>query len=86
MTTTKTKTTARSRKPAAAAEPPTRIGRPTLFEGEKEKKLISLTKDAISIVDQLLEAEGCTFSNAIEKSIRAMGQARGIRPIATVRI
>ena len=83
---TQTKTPRRSSKPAPAVEPPTRIGRPTLFEGEKEKKLISLTTDAISIVEQLLELEGCTFSNAIEKAVRAMGQARGIRPIATVKV
>lgn len=86
MTTTQTKTRSRSSKPAAAAEPPTRIGRPTRFEGEKDKKLIILTADAISIADQLAELEACTFSNAVEIAIRAIGQARGIKERATVRV
>lgn len=77
----------RARRAAAAAEgEPARIGRPTRYEGEKEKKLLSLTTDAISIANQIATREGCSFSNAVELAIRAAGAARSIHAIATVRI
>ena len=92
MTTTQTadattKTTARTRKAAAASsDAPARIGRPTRYEGDKEKKLLSLTTDAISIANQIAARENCSFSNAVELAIRAAGAARNIHAIAKVRL
>lgn len=89
-TTTKTPA-ARPRRPRKASSSDAgggspRIGRPTRYEGEKEKKLLSLTTDAISIADQIAAREGCSFSNAVEKAIRAAGAAANIHPIAKVRV